>query len=54
MTDPAEALRALIHEIDSGEIAADEVQRAYLLGAVDTLESLPTDRPDGVQDPPVQ
>lgn len=54
MTDPAEALRVLIHEIDSGEIAADEVQRAYLLGAADTLESLPADRPEGVQDPSVQ
>lgn len=52
MTDPAESLRALIREIDLGEIAADEVQRAYLLGAADTLEALADD--ENVTDGAVQ
>jgi hypothetical protein len=54
VTDPAEALRVLIREIDSGEIVADEVQRAYLLGAADTLEALSEDPPGVVQKPSVQ
>lgn len=38
--EETETLRALLRVINLGEVAADEVQRAYLLGAADTREAL--------------
>ena len=51
--DPADveatrsSLRALVEAIDAGEVEADSQERAYLAGALDTLDRLagaaPTD-----------
>jgi len=41
-----EGLRALLAAIDAGEVAASEVQRAYLAGAADTLDAITADRPE--------
>jgi len=36
----AERLRALLDAVDAGELVASDTQRAYLAGAVDTLDRL--------------
>jgi hypothetical protein len=45
----AASLRAVLAAVDSGELAADDAQRAYLAGAAEALEALATppapDRP---------
>jgi len=41
--DPGEvaaSLRAVLGAVDAGEVSADDVQRAYLAGAADVLESI--------------
>ncbi len=38
--DAAVSLRAVLAAIDSGEVTADDVQRAYIAGAADMLEGL--------------
>lgn len=43
MLDESEALRALIRAVDLGEVVADEVVRAYMLGVADGLRSLNDD-----------
>jgi hypothetical protein len=36
----AAQLRAALVEIDAGRVEASDVQRAYLVGSVDTLDSI--------------
>jgi hypothetical protein len=36
----AESLRSVLSAIDSGDVVADDVQRAYLAGALDVLDAL--------------
>ncbi len=38
--EAAASLRAVVDVIDGGELAADEVQRAYLAGAADALAAV--------------
>jgi len=40
VTEAAVSLRTLLDAIDSGGVAASEVQRAYLTGAAETLDEL--------------
>lgn len=53
MPDPTDveatrsSLRALVEAIDTGEVEADPQERAYLAGALDTLDRLAGDGPTG-------
>jgi len=42
--DVIAGLRALLAAIDAGRVEATDLQRAYLAGAVDSLEMLPDSR----------
>lgn len=43
LTDALTCLRELLRQIDSGEITADDGQRAYLQGALDTAVRMADD-----------
>jgi len=47
LTDVLTCLRELLRQIDAGEIVADDGQRAYLEGALETAESMAAEHARG-------